>query len=321
MLHLTLRQLKVFEAVARHASYSRAAQELHLTQPAVSMQIKKLEENLGLPLFEHVGKKNFLTEAGREMFHYSKAIARQLSEAEAVLAELKGLERGDLKIAVASTANYVATQLLASFCQTHPHITVNLDVTNRESLLNQLDQNDIDLAIMGQPPEDHDLHAESFLENPLIVIAAPDNALASQKEIPIARLAGETLIVREAGSGTRSASERFFQHHQIAPRTGLVMSTNEAIKQAVQAGMGLAVVSLHTVSLELETKRLALLDVQHFPIRRSWFVVHRKNKRLSAIAQAFKHFLLEEGEITLARTAYKGEGERPDSVNSATPFR
>lgn len=302
MLHLTLRQLKVFEVVARHSSYTRAARELHLTQPAVSMQIKQLEENLGLPLFEQLGKKIFLTEAGQEMYRYSKSIAGQLAEAQAVLAELKDLERGNLKIAVASTANYFATQLLASFRRAHPQITVNLDVTNRESLLNHLDQNDIDLAIMGQPPEGHDLHAESFMENPLVVIAAPDHALASQKKIEVARLAEETLIVREAGSGTRSASERFFQHHQIAPRTGLVMSTNEAIKQAVQAGMGLAVVSLHTVSLELETGRLALLDVQFFPIRRSWFVVHRQNKRLSAIAQAFKQFLLEEGEAALARS-------------------
>lgn len=300
MLHLTLRQLKVFEAVARHLSYSRAARELHLTQPAVSMQIKLLEESLGLPLFEQLGKKIFMTEAGREMYHYSKTIAEQLAEAESVLAELKGMERGNLKISVASTANYFATQLLASFRQTHPRVTVNLDVTNREALLGQLEHNQIDLAVMGQPPDGHDLIAESFMENPLVVIAAPDNPLAGQKHIPISRLADETLIVRETGSGTRSASERFFQTHQIAPRTGLVMNTNEAIKQAVQAGMGLAVVSLHTVSLELETKRLALLDVEFFPIQRYWFVVHRKNKRLSATAQAFKQFLLDEGKAAVA---------------------
>ena len=303
MLHLTLRQLKVLEAVARHLSYSRAARELHLTQPAVSMQIKLLEENLGLPLFEQLGKKIFMTEAGREMYHYSKIIAEQLAEAESILAELKGLERGNLKISVASTANYFATQLLASFRQAHPQVTVNLDVTNREALLGQLEHNAIDLAVMGQPPDGHDLIAESFMENPLVVIAAPVNPLVGQTRIPVSRLADETLIVREAGSGTRSASERFFQTHRIAPRTGLVMNTNEAIKQAVQAGMGLAVVSLHTVSLELETKRLALLDVEFFPIQRYWFVVHRKNKRLSATAQAFKQFLLDEGEATLARSA------------------
>lgn len=300
MLHLTLRQLKIYEAVARNLSYSRAARELHLTQPAVSMQIKLLEESLGLPLFEKLGKKIYLTEAGHEMYRYSRTIAEQLVEAELVLAELKGMERGNLKISVASTANYFATQLLASFRQTHPQITLNLDVTNREALLGQLDQNEIDLAIMGQPPDGHDLIAESFMENPLVVIAAPDNPLAGQKNIPISRLAEETLIVREEGSGTRSASERFFQSHQIAPLTGLVMNTNEAIKQSVQAGMGLAVVSLHTVSLELETKRLALLDVAFFPIQRYWFIVHRKNKRLSATAQAFRQFLLDEGKAKKA---------------------
>ncbi len=300
MLHLTLRQLKIYEAVARNLSYSRAARELHLTQPAVSMQIKLLEESLGLPLFEKLGKKIYLTEAGHEMYHYSRTIAEQLIEAELVLAELKGMERGNLKISVASTANYFATQLLASFRQTHPQVTLNLDVTNREALLGQLDQNEIDLAIMGQPPDGHDLIAESFMENPLVVIAAPDNPLVGQKNIPISRLAKETLIVREEGSGTRGASERFFQAHQIAPLTGLVMNTNEAIKQSVQAGMGLAVVSLHTVSLELETKRLALLDVVFFPIQRYWFIVHRQNKRLSAIAQAFKQFLLDEGKVKKA---------------------
>ncbi|MHB1247302.1 MAG: LysR family transcriptional regulator [Sulfuriferula sp.] len=300
MLHLTLRQLKIYEAVARNLSYSRAARELHLTQPAVSMQIKLLEESLGLPLFEKLGKKIYLTEAGHEMYRYSRTIAEQLVEAELVLAELKGMERGNLRISVASTANYFATQLLASFRQMHPQVTLNLDVTNREALLNQLDQNEIDLAIMGQPPDGYDLIAESFMENPLVVIAAPDNPLAGQKNIPISRLAEETLIVREEGSGTRSASERFFQSHQIAPLTGLVMNTNEAIKQSVQAGMGLAVVSLHTVSLELETKRLALLDVAFFPIQRYWFIVHRKNKRLSATAQAFKQFLLDEGKVKKA---------------------
>lgn len=300
MLHLTLRQLKIYEAVARNLSYSRAARELHLTQPAVSMQIKLLEESLGLPLFEKLGKKIYLTEAGHEMYRYSRTIAEQLVEAELVLAELKGMERGNLRISVASTANYFATQLLASFRQMHPQVTLNLDVTNREALLNQLDQNEIDLAIMGQPPDGHDLVAESFMENPLVVIAAPDNPLAGQKNIPISRLAEETLIVREEGSGTRSASERFFQSHQIAPLTGLVMNTNEAIKQSVQAGMGLAVVSLHTVSLELETKRLALLDVAFFPIQRYWFIVHRKNKRLSATAQAFRQFLLDEGKAKKA---------------------
>ncbi len=294
MLHLTLRQLKVFEAVARQRSFSRAAEELFLTQPAVSMQVKQLEEGIGLPLFEQMGKKIFLTEAGQELFHYSRVIAEQLEEMEEVLSRMKGLEQGRLKITVVSTANYFAPQLLASFCQRHAKVTISLDVTNREILLQQLANNETDMAIMGQPPEGQDLTAESFMENPLVVIASPNHALAGQHHIPVQRLAGETFLVREVGSGTRSAMERFFQEHGIELHTGMVMSTNEAIKQAVQAGMGLGIVSLHTVALELETRRLAILDVDSFPIMRHWFVVHRQNKRLLPVAAGFKDFLLNE---------------------------
>ena len=299
MLHLTLRQLQIFEAVARLLSYSRAARELHLSQPAVSMQVKLLEESIGLPLFEQLGKKVFMTEAGREMFQCSKTIANQLQEAETVFEQLKGLDRGELKIAVASTANYFATHLLSQFCQVHPQVAVQLNVTNRADLLELLEQNALDLVVMGQPPEGHDLVAESFMENPLVVIAAPNHELVNAEAIPVTRLAEEVMIDREAGSGTRSASERFFQLQNVSPRTGLVMNTNEAIKQAVQAGMGLAVVSLHTVSLELNAKRLAVLDVTGFPIRRHWFIVHRRNKRLSAVALAFKQFLLAQGDNTV----------------------
>jgi DNA-binding transcriptional LysR family regulator len=299
MLHLTLRQLKVFESVARLRSFSRTAEALHLSQPAVSMQVKQLEESIGLPLFEQMGKKIFLTEAGQELFHYSRAIASQLDEMEGVLARMKGLEQGQLKITVVSTANYFAPQLLANFCQRHPGITINLDVTNREILLQQLANNETDLAIMGQPPDGQDLTAESFMENPLVIIAPPSHALAGMSSIPVQQLGEETFLVREAGSGTRGAMERFFQERKIPLRTGMVTSTNEAIKQAVQAGMGLGIVSLHTVALELETRRLVILDVESFPITRHWFVVHRKAKRLTPAGENFKAFLLQEAaEIT-----------------------
>lgn len=301
MLHLTLRQLKVFESVAKYRSFSRAAEALHLSQPAVSMQVKQLEESVGLPLFEQMGKKIFLTEAGQEMFHYSRTIAGQLEEMESVLARMKGLDQGRLKITVVSTANYFAPQLLASFCQRHAGVTVSLDVTNREVLLQQLANNETDMAIMGQPPEGQDLGAESFMENPLVVIASPGHPLAGVKQITLQQLAEETFLVREPGSGTRSAMERIFQEHGIALNAGMVMSTNEAIKQAVQAGMGLGIVSLHTVSLELETGRLAILDVESFPILRHWFVVHRQNKRLSPVAAGFKAFLQEEAAALMAR--------------------
>jgi len=313
MLHLTLRQLKVFEAVARQRSFSRAAESLHLSQPAVSMQVKQLEESIGLPLFEQMGKKIFLTEAGQELFHYSRVIAEQLEEMEGVLSRMKGLEQGQLKITVVSTANYFAPQLLANFCQRHSKVTISLDVTNREVLLQQLANNETDMAIMGQPPEGHDLTTESFMENPLVVIASPSHGLAGRKHIPVQQLAGETFLLREAGSGTRGAMERFFQEHRIAFNTGMVMSTNEAIKQAVQAGMGLGIVSLHTVALELETRRLAILDVESFPIMRHWFVVHRQNKRLSPVASGFKEFLLHEA----AQLTAKNQASPPSSSPSS----
>lgn len=301
MLHLTFRQLSVFEAVARHLSFSRAAQELHLTQPAVSMQIKQLEENVGISLFEQLGKKIYLTEAGHELYHYSRNIAQQLNEAEAVLAELKGLKRGKLKISVASTANYFAPQLLATFSQRFPSVTVSLNVTNRQALLVQLASNEMDMAIMGQPPEGLELLAESFMENPLVVIAPLTHSLARERNIPLARLAKETFLMREEGSGTRIAMERYFEAHHVKIQTGMEMSSTEAIKQAVQAGLGLGVVSLNTVELELEANRLKVLDVQGLPIRRHWYIVQRKDKRLSAAAQAFKHFLLDEAVSVLSR--------------------
>jgi len=300
MLHFTLRQLQVFEKVANHLNYSRAAKELYLSQPAVSMQIKQLETSIGLPLFEQMGKKIFLTEAGRELFHYARNIAQQLAEMEAVFGEMKGLGHGKLTLSVVNTANYFTPQLLAKFCQRHPGINVILQVANRDAVLKQLADNSTDLAIMGQPPDGLDLSAESFLDNPLVVIAAPGHPLAKLKLVKFDRLAEEIFLSREKGSGTRSAMERVFAQHKIQPRISMEMETNEAIKQAVRAGMGLGILSLHSIELELETKRLVMLNVEHFPLLRHWFVAHRSNKRLSGAALAFKEFLLTEAKKILA---------------------
>lgn len=294
MLHFTLRQLQVFEKVASHLNYSRAAKELYLSQPAVSMQIKQLEGHIGLPLFEQMGKKIFLTEAGRELFQYARSIAQQLTEMEAVFDEMKGLEQGKLTLSVVNTANYFTPQLLAKFCGRHPNINVILQVANRDAVLKQLSDNSTDLAIMGQPPENLDLTAVSFLDNPLVVIAEPGHSLAKLQHIKFPQLAQETFLSREKGSGTRSAMERVFAQHAIQPRISMEMETNEAIKQAVRAGMGLGILSLHSIELELESHRLVALDVEHFPLMRHWFVVHRCNKRLSSAALAFKNFLLAE---------------------------
>ena len=293
MLHLTLRQLKVFEAVARHSSYSRAAEHLHLTQPAVSMQIRQLEEVISLPLFDQLGKKIYLTEAGKELQRYGRNILQQLEDAESVFNDMKGLRQGKLAISVATTASYFMPQLLGQFNQRFPGITISLNVTNREMLLNQLSHNEMDMAIMGQPPAGLDLEAQSFMENPLVIIAPATHPLAHESAIPLARIQQETFLVRERGSGTRVAMERFFSAQGIHLTTGTEMSTNEAIKQAVQAGMGLGILSLNTIALELETQRLVVLDVQSFPIRRHWYVVHRHGKRLSTVAQTFKSFLLQ----------------------------
>ncbi|MEW5792352.1 MAG: LysR family transcriptional regulator [Pseudomonadota bacterium] len=298
-MNLTFRQLKVFEAVARHLSYTRAAAELHLTQPAVSMQIKQLEETVGLPLFEQLGKKVYLTEAGKEFYHYSRSIAQQLSEVRQVLDELKGIQRGRLKISVATTAQYFAPRLLRTFAQRFQNVAVSMDVTNREALLRQLEHNEVDMAIMGQPPEGLDAVAEPFLQNPLVVIAPPDHPLAGTHSIPLATLIEEPFIVREQGSGTRSATERFFAKQGLHLSADMEMSSHEAVKQAVQAGLGLGIVSTHTINLELEAKRLVILDVQSLPIQRHWYLVHREGKRLSAVAQAFKDFVVAEAPQVL----------------------
>ena len=296
MFHFTLRQLQVFEKVASRLNYSRAAEELFLSQPAVSMQIKQLEAHIGLPLFEQMGKKIFLTEAGRELFHYSRNITQQLAEMQALFEEMKGLGQGRLTLSVVNTANYFTPQLLARFCRRYPGINVNLHVANRDAVLKQLADNSTDLAIMGQPPDAMDVSAESFLDNPLVVIASPGHPLTKLKRVKFARLATETFLSREPGSGTRSAMERIFAEHGIQPHISMEMETNEAIKQAVQAGMGLGILSLHSIELELETKRLAILNVEHFPLLRHWFVVHRSSKRLSGAALAFKDFLLTEAK-------------------------
>lgn len=311
MLPLTLRQLQVFESVARHLSHSRAAAELYLSQPAVSMQIKQTETVLGLALFEQVGKRLFLTEAGHELLRYSRNILHQLEEMEAVFSEMKGLSRGHLDIAVVSSANYFMPQLLARFFQRHPGIQVSLQVANRDAVIRQLEENRADLAIMGRPPEGVEMQADSFLQNPLVIIAAPGHPLAGQQHIRPEQLAKETFLLREPGSGTRSVVERFFANNRIPLQTSMEMDTNEAIKQSVQAGMGLGVISLQSIELELETGRLVVLDAEHFPIMRHWYIVHRTRKRLSGAAQALKRFLAEEAENLTAPNGEAKARKRP----------
>ncbi|MDA8129487.1 MAG: LysR substrate-binding domain-containing protein [Betaproteobacteria bacterium] len=295
MRRLTLRQFRVFEAVARHLSFSRAAEELHLSQPAVSMQVRGIEVILGLPLTEQLGKKIFLTQAGQEVLHASQAITARLDDLRANLAQLQGIDSGRLNLAVTSTVNAVATDILVRFRGQHPGVSIHLGVSNRAEVLDLLAANRIDLAIMGQVPEHLGLEAIRFMDNPLVVIAPLDHPLARKKTVGIEALAAESFVVREAGSGTRAAMERFFAARGLEIRSSMEMNSNEAIKQAVQAGLGLGVLSLQTLEMERALKRLAVLDVEDFPIMRHWYVVHRADKRLSPTAQAFKEFVLASG--------------------------
>lgn len=294
MLPLSLRQLQVFESVARHLNHSRAAEELFLSQPAVSMQIKQAEQTIGLPLFEQAGKRLFLTEAGGSMLHYARSVLQLMQEMEGVFNAMKGLEHGHLNIAAVSTANYFMPQLLAKFIHTYPKIKVSLSVANRDAVVRQLDDNIADLGIMGQPPAGANMLAKPFLANPLVTIAAPTHPLAHHHRIQPDQLAKETFVLREHGSGTRGVVERFFDSHALALPAHMEMDTNEAVKQSVQAGLGIGIISRHGIELELETKRLVILDVDQFPIVRHWYIVQRKDKRPSLPAIEFEHFLLSQ---------------------------
>lgn len=297
--HVSLRQLKVFEMAAATGSFSKAAALLHLTQPGVSMHIKELEINAGLPLFERLGKKLFVTEAGQELLARAREILRSLKDAEDALDGLKGLRRGRINLAVVSTAKYFAPRLLAKFREEHPLVEIRLAVNNRNSVIEQLVANEVDLAIMGRSPQSLDTIAEPFAQNPHVIIAAPDHPLASRRRIPEAEVAREMFIVREPGSGTRLAMQQFFEERNLAIKVGMEMASNETIKQAVMAGMGLSFISRHTINLEIQTQRLVVLDVRSMPVVRLWHVAHLARKRLSPTAAAFKQFVITHGRELL----------------------
>jgi DNA-binding transcriptional LysR family regulator len=310
--NVTLRQMKVFAAVARHLSFTRAARELHLTQPAVSQQVKLLEQEVGLPLFEKIGRKVQLAPAGAELLRYATQAIELLREAGESLAAMRGLKRGVLKLGAVSTAKYFAPSLLSAFTPAYPEVTIKFGVGNRLEIIKQMAANEIDLVIMGRPPRELDTIAEPFARHPLIIIAAPDHPLAGKRRIPLKQLASEQFLIREEGSGTRASMEHVFRERQVPFRVSMEVSSNETIKQAVMAGMGISFISAHTVGLELAAGRLVLLDVIGLPIMRDWYVMHLREKQLSPIAAAFRLFLLARagaiiqkavGELPRARRA------------------
>lgn len=295
MRRTTFRQMEIFSAIARLKSFTRAAEELHLTQPTVSMQMKKLEDVVGLPLFEQIGKRIFLTDAGNALHDSCREIFNCLDRFEMLTADMKGLKKGYLRIAVVTTAKYFAPRLLGPFCQQYPGVEVSLKVTNRERVLERITDNLDDLYIMGQPPEGLDIYSEPFLSNPLVPLASRDHPLAGKRRVPLKRFLEEPFILREPGSGTRIALERLLDTHHLKPRIRMELGSNEAIKQAVVGGLGVSVLSKHTLTLEGHMSELAVLDVEGFPIMRQWHVAYAKDKRLSVIAETFLDYLREAG--------------------------
>ena len=300
MRHATLRQLKVFEAVARQLSFSRAAEELHLTQPAVSTQVKKLEDHAGLALFEQFGKKIYLTPAGAELLDISRDIIRQFEVAESAMTQFKGVSGGKLNVAVISAGDYFFPRLLVEFIGRHQGVALNFTVHNREELLSHMASNLTDLAIMVRPPQDGDMLAEAFAPHPYVIVAPPDHALVGETAIRIERLLREPFVVREKGSDTWQSMQEGFGEHIDRLNIAMQIKSTETIKQAVMAGMGIGFLSAHTIAQELRAGSLKVLDVRGFPLMLHWYVVQRRHKRLPPVAQAFKEFLLAEGASLIA---------------------
>ena len=299
-MNVTFRQLVVFTEVAQQGSMSRAAARLHLTPPAVSMQIKEIEAQVGLSLFDRHGRQATLSTAGEYFLVHAKRLLANLKEADNAMARFKRLEHGLLTIGIVSTAKYFVPQLLARFHKEHPGVEVRLRVAgNREQLVALMQAGEVDLSVMGRPPKEVATRAEAFAAHPFVFVCPPQHPLLNVGQPPVSALADCAFIVREHGSGTRAAMEAFFAEHRFEPRITMEMSSNETIKQAVMAGMGLSFLSLHTIGLEVRTGLIQLLDVAGTPVMRMWNIVHLQSKVLSPAAEAFRYFTLEHGETHL----------------------
>ncbi|MCK5877642.1 MAG: LysR family transcriptional regulator [Candidatus Marithrix sp.] len=295
-MNMTLRQLTLFQAVAQHLSFTRAAIELSLTQPAVSIQIKQLEGHVGIELFEQIGKKIFLTEAGHKLYAACDDIFERLNLLETSLNELQGSIKGQLKISVVTTATYFIPKIFQAFSKIYPEVNLRLQVYNRVKVLERLTNNQDDLVIMGQVPEHLNVTAHAFLDNPLVVIASSQHQLANQADIPLSRLLQENVLMREVGSGTRLAIEKNFAINNLEICTQTELGSTEAIKQGVLANMGISMLSKHAISLELASQKMAILDVNTFPLKKSWYVTHLTEKKLPLVAQTFLDFLLTKSQ-------------------------
>lgn len=305
MLPATLHQLKVFETAARQGSFTKAAAELSITQPTVSGQIKQLTQAIGMPLFEHIGRKLYLTEAGDELLTTCKEIFGQLDNLEMKLSALKGAKQGQLRLGVITTTKYFVPRILGEFCQSYPDIEVSLQVVNHDQLHDRMAGNQDDLYILSNLPGDLEVHSEAFLDNPLVVVARSDHPLAGKAKVPLSALQGEDFISREMGSGTRRAVEGLFAEHDVQVQIRLELGSNEAIKQAIAGGLGISVLSRHTLITEPPDGELAVLDIKNFPIQREWYVAYLAGKKLSVIAEAFREFMLQSSQSALEHSGRK----------------
>lgn len=315
MKNATFRQLRVFTEVARHLSFARAAESLHLSPPAVTMQIKELESQVGLPLFERAGKKVSLSTAGEYMLVYARKILATVKDAEDAAARLQRAETGKLTIGFVSTAKYFMMKLIADFRDLHEGVDVQLALGNREQLVAMLRNNEVDIAVMGRPPKEMQTRPEPFAAHPHVFVASTGHPLAQRGQISVEDLRPYDFIVREPGSGTRAAMQKFFDETYVEPRLKIQLGSNETIKQAVMAGLGLGFLSLHTIGIELEQGRIAMLDVRGAPVVRAWNLVCTQAKLLSPAAEAFRYYMLEHAETYLiaqfGRFHAAGELSRP----------
>jgi len=302
--HTTFRQLEIFEAIARLGSFTRASEELYLSQPTVSMQMKKLAEMIGAPLIEQVGKKIHLTADGQQLAQATREIFSILDHYTMSVDERRGLKQGKLSLVAITTASYFAPRLLGEFVKLYPGIDVSLRVTNKEQVLASIADNLDDLYFLGQPPEDIDVVATPIMDNPIVVLAAPDHPLANKKTITLEQLAREPWLMREKGSGTRNAIERQFAESGITLRPRLELGSNEAIKQAILAGLGISALSRHALSLN-QPGQFAVLDVEGFPILRHWYAVYPAGRQLSVVARAFLDYLLGRSDAVPVKSANK----------------
>lgn len=300
--HGTLPQLRVFEAVVRHGSFTRAAEELHMSQPTVSIQIRKLAETVGMPLFEQMGKRIHPTSAARELYGACQEIFRTLSDVDRSITDLQGLKKGKLRLATSTAGKYFASRVLATFVRQHPDMEVALHVNHREGLIDRLGENRDDIYLMTKLPTDEDIVSQRILPNPMVVFAAAGHRLARERHIPFARLAEEPLIMREPGSGTRLLTEQAFEARGLSPRVRMELGDNESIRDALLADLGVAIMSRHALGLNPDLA-LTTLDVEGFPIEAYWHLVYPVGKQLTPAAQAFMQFLRDEAPQLMAPAA------------------